>query len=139
MADHVTIKADQLASTIDKYMTEFGDKATLGMQIAGQKTTKETAKMVNSSAASMIHGRRGTYEKSWKSKTALSRLSFEGVVYSSQPGLPHLLEHGHAITYLGGNKGKGPGSARAIPHIAIVDAQVPDIFENNIRKEIEKL
>lgn len=139
MAGNVTIKPEQLASTIKQILDEFGDEAIAGVQRAGQKTTRETAKAVNASASSMIHGRRGTYEGSWTSKVTTSRFGVEGVVYSKQPGLPHLLEHGHAITYLGGNKSKGPGHARAITHIQPVDDRVPDVFEENIRREIEKL
>ena len=139
MASNVTIKPEQLASTIKQILDEYGDEAIAGVQRAGQKTTRETAKAVNASASSMIHGRRGKYEKSWTSEVTMSRFGVEGVVYSKQPGLPHLLEDGHAITYLGGNKSKGPGSARAIPHIKQVDDRVPEVFEANIRKEIEKI
>lgn len=133
------VTPDQLASAIKQILNEFGDEAVEGLQRAGRKTTRETAKAVNASASSMIHGRRGKYEKSWTSDVTMSRFGVEGVVYSKQPGLPHLLEHGHAITYLGGNKSKGPGHARDIPHIQQVDDRVPEVFEANIRKEIEKL
>lgn len=139
MASNVKVSADQLASTINQILTKYGDEANSAIIRAGRKTSKETAKDVNAAASSVIHGRRGKYEKSWKSQFKEQRLGFEAVVYSTQPGLPHLLEHGHFIKYLGGVKSKGSGHARAIPHIAQVDEQVPDKLEKAIRVEVEKL
>lgn len=133
------ITPEQLAGEIQKLLDEYGDQVVDGLTRAGRKTTRETAKAVSASARPRIHGRTGRYAASWTSKFTPSRVGFEGVVYSKEPGLPHLLEHGHAITYLGGVRGKGPGRARAFPHIAEVDEQVPDLLENNIRKEIERL
>ncbi len=132
------IKVGQLAKTIDDYLTEYGEDASEAVLKAGKKTARETAQAVNASASALIHGRRGTYEKSWRSKVVTTRLTVAGVVYSTQPGLPHLLEHGHNITYLGGIKSKGPGWSPAKPHIERVDKQVPHWFEVNIQRELEK-
>ena len=50
-----------------------------------------------------------------------------GVVYNSKyPGLPHLLEHGHAK--------RGGGRVRAIPHIAPAEAA----GEQQLTQDIER-
>ena len=60
MASNVTIKPEQLASTIKQILDEFGDEAIAGVQRAGQKTTRETAKAVQPS--SLTVNRSGTLE-----------------------------------------------------------------------------
>ena len=134
-----TVTPEQLAAAIQTICSEYGEEVTEAVIIAGRKATRETAKDVNASASSKIHGRRGKYEGSWKSKFTAQRLGFEGVVYSTQPGLAHLLEKGHRITYLAGNKSKGPGHARAIPHIAEVDERLPEKLETEIERQLSKL
>ena len=130
------ITPEMLAATIQKILDEYGDDAVEAITIAGQKTTKETAKAVRANAKGM--GWR-SYPGSWTSKFTPQRFGFEAVVYSKQPGLQHLLEKGHRITYLGGVKSKGPGRARAFPHIQQVDDQVPEWLESEIRKELNRL
>lgn len=139
MADNVKISADQLTATVKRILEEYGDQGTLAVQRAGAQMGKLGAKMVNASASSVIHGRRGKYEKSWTSKTTMQRMGVEAVIYSNQPGLPHLLEHGHSITYLGGVKSKGPGHASAYPHIAKVDEELAELFPKEIEREISKI
>lgn len=119
---------------LEKWVKENDEKI---VKVTTQ-TTRQGAKMMNASASSVIHGRRGKYEKSWKARIEGKRLSVEGIIYSSQPGLPHLLEHGHSITYLGGNKAKGPGKARAIPHIAKTEEEINKLYEENVIKEVQK-
>lgn len=135
----MTIKPEQFAETMNKIMDEYGDQATFAIERAVVKTARTGRKMLNAAASSTIHGRRGKYEKSWRSETKVYRLGAEATLYSTQPGLPHLLEHGHAITYLGGVRAKGPGRASAYPHIAKVDEQLADLFPLEIEKEISKI
>lgn len=130
------IAPEQLAGAIRQILDEYGDEATAAVIVAGKKTTRMARKAVQASAKS--HGWR-KYPGSWTSKFTESHVGFEGVIYSKTPGLPHLLEHGHQITYLGGVKSKGPGHARAFTHLQQVDDQVPDLLEGEIRKELNRL
>ena len=70
-------------------------------------------------------GSSGDYRKGWRVKqlnqnTVVSRIIHQGVV----PGLPHLLEHGHAA--------RGGKRVRAIPHIAPVVERELDDMQNDI-------
>ena len=71
--------------------------------------------------------RTGKYKKSWKNKTTSENANtIQVTVYSSVPGLPHLLEHGHAK--------RGGGRVSAIPHIAPAE----EAAEEKLLKDIEK-
>lgn len=136
---NIKIDTADLEATIKATMTLYGTQGTEAIKRATKKTAQETAKAANDSAARRLKGKRHKYEKSWKSKVEEHWASSEAVVYSTQPGLPHLLEEGHDITYLGGNKGKGPGRSPAIPHLQQVSEAVPDMFMENIEKEVNKI
>lgn len=67
----------------------------------------------------------GDYAKGWKVDIQAGRLATTVTVYHSTPGLPHLLENGHAL--------RQGGRAPAIPHIA----PVADSIEEKFIKELE--
>lgn len=73
-----------------------------------------------------------SYRRSWKVK--LDRRDGEitgGVVYSSQPQLTHLLEHGHAKV------GKKGGRTKAIPHIAPANEHAQQRVEQLIKEGLK--
>lgn len=76
----------------------------------------------------------GRYHKGWKTKTEQTRTGASTVIYQGeQPGLAHLLEFGHPIV----SGGRTVGQARALPHIAPVEAQVVDAYEKELTKVLE--
>ena len=64
--------------------------------------------------------------KSWRARNTGTRTAPEYTIYSELPGLPHLLEHGHAK--------RGGGRTRAFPHIAPVEENLPQMIEQEITK-----
>ena len=106
------IKSDQLQATVNNILQEYGDEARQIMETTITSVGKEAAKNVKANAAGF--GGTGKYAKGWKAKIEKGRLTVEAHVYNSaQPGLPHLLEFGHA-------KQNG-GRTMAFPHIASVN------------------
>lgn len=67
----------------------------------------------------------GEYSKSWRVDVQAGRLATMVTVYSTKPGLPHLLENGHAL--------RNGGRAPAYVHIA----PVADSIEDKFIKEVE--
>ena len=106
------IQPEQLADTVNKILQEYGDEAREVMETTITKVAKEAAKNVQVNASGF--GGRGKYAKGWKAKIEKGRLAVEAHAYNAtQPGLPHLLEFGHA-------KQNG-GRTMAFPHIAAVN------------------
>lgn len=120
--------ADGLAQEIEKILDEYQESVTKDLAEAVTDVTKAGAKAVKQEAQSSFNGT-GQYAKGWKSKVEKDRLGAHGVIYNSKlPGLPHLLEHGHA------NRGGGrtPGKA----HIKPVEDMINKQFEEKVVKAI---
>ena len=119
--DRVTV--DGLADAVMKGLEEYAELATDDMK----KAVKDAGKFCKEEVSANAPVRTGKYAKSWKSKTTSENANaIEVTVYSSVPGLPHLLEHGHAK--------RGGGRVRAIPHIAPAE----EAAEEKLLKDIEK-
>jgi len=73
---------------------------------------------------------RGRYAKSWKKKTKKYSRNTRITLYNTTPGLPHLLEHGHAT--------RDGGRTRPQIHIKPVEDKVVTDFENGVVNIIEK-
>jgi len=72
-----------------------------------------------------------TYSKGWTKKVVKHRLYSEATVYNKTEGhLTHLLEFGHALS-------RG-GRADAFPHIAPVNDEVPDAFQDKFEAALNR-
>ena len=117
------VSVDGLADAVMKGLEEYAKLATDDMK----KSVKDAGKFCKEEVSANAPVRTGRYAKSWKSKvTGESSNALTVTVYSSVPGLPHLLEHGHAK--------RGGGRVRAIPHIAPAE----EAAEEKLIKDIEK-
>lgn len=126
MGKRVTI--DNLASEISKIVEEYCEDVADGVDIATRKTAQLGARALNSASGAKFGGKK--YRSSWTQKTQKKRLGSEAVIYSNIPGLPHLLEHGHA------NRGGGRTPGRT--HIAPVEQQLIESYEREVKQGIEK-
>lgn len=117
-----TVTLDKLPDAINEILEEYQDDSIRSMHIATQKIAQAGAKAINSQASAKVGGKR--YKRSWTFQSENSQMDAAATIYSKIPGLPHLLEHGHATR----NGGRGKG---ARPHIA-------DVVEK-INKEFEKV
>ena len=125
------IPIDRLSEEINKILTEYGDEVQENVNDAARRVTKAGAKAVRGNAQSTFRVGNGekNYAKGWTSKFETGRLSAQGIIYNKDlPGLPHLLEHGHANR----NGGRTPGRA----HIAPVEQKIIEDFEKAVKKAI---
>ena len=123
------IAVDNLAAEINKMLSEYCEDIADGVDVATRKTAQLGARALNTESANKFGGKK--YRKSWTSKHEKRRLASVAVIYSRIPGLPHLLEHGHAVR--GGGR-TVPGK----PHIAPVEQEVIRAFEREVNESIEK-
>lgn len=124
------INIDQLAAEVMKDLEIYRDATLDVVDYAVKKTAKEAVEEIRDNIDSAGIG--GTeYRKSWaqkKSRNSRGRWSSGRIVYSKLPGLPHLLEDGHAKV----NGGRVEGR----PHIALVAKHAQENVEFYIRAGI---
>ena len=118
---------DKLQSTISKALESYAGEIDSTLDDAVKKVTKAGVSALRSESRQMFGGS-GAYAKGWTSQAETSRLSSQGIIFNTKPGLPHLLEHGHA------NRGGGRTAGRA--HIAPVEETIITQFQAEVEKTI---
>lgn len=121
-------KTIDLEKEIGKILQQYGDNLTENIKEVTKKVARAGVKSVKANSQSTFGGT-GKYAAGWTSRVEDGRFSAQGIIYNkSMPGLPHLLENGHAKR--GG--GRVPGRA----HIAPVESELIKQFEDAIVREI---
>ncbi|HCG60564.1 MAG TPA: hypothetical protein DEV97_11295 [Lachnospiraceae bacterium] len=125
MSNKVSI--DGMADAVMKALTEYSEAATTDVKKAVRKAGNLVRKEISQGAPSD----RGKYAKSWSTKTSgETATSVEVTVYSRMPGLPHLLEYGHAK--------RGGGRTAARPHIAPAEQAGEKQLMSDIERALRK-
>lgn len=119
MAKRVPI--DQLQHEIDQILAAYADSTYKDVKDLTRVFAKKGAKAVKSEAQSHGWGEHTGYASGWTSQFEEKRYSAQGVIYNKTvPGLPHLLENGHAL--------RNGGRSKGIPHIAPVSEKLSEEF-----------
>lgn len=119
----VKVTADNFADVINDVLAEY--------EADTEKTTAEVVKEVTQdgvkalkSASGIFNGTK--YKSGWTSKIESGRMYTTGTIYNGKrPGLPHLLEYGHATR--GGGRNKGGHE-----HIKPVEEAICKAFERDL-------
>ena len=128
MAKKVTI--DNMDEAIKGILNDYADDIDANIAIITKKIGQTGAKALNSSAKTNFNGTK--YSKSWTSKTTQGRLYTTVTIYSRMPGLPHLLEYGHALVAGGRKQGKVDGRA----HIQPVEEKLIKEYEREVTAKL---
>ena len=122
------IPIDKLTDEIEGILKKYGDDTAHNLSEIVKEMSKKGAQTVKAQARSSFGGT-GRYAKGWTSQTETNRVSAQGIIYNQDlPGLPHLLEHGHA------NRGGGRTPGRI--HIANVEEQLVKEFEQKVKAKL---
>lgn len=117
---------DKLSAAIHDILAEYGDDVQANLSDAVKQVTKKGAQAVKAAARSTFGGT-GEYAAGWTSRAETGRFSAQGYIYNKDvPGLPHLLENGHANR----NGGRTPGRE----HIKPVEETIVKEFEAEVKK-----
>lgn len=110
------------ADTLMKYLHEYTDEVSEGLEEAKEEIAKETVKVLKSTSPK----RYGKYGKAWRTK----KIGSAQVIHVAKPHyrLAHLLEKGHAK--------RGGGRVPGRPHIAPAEEQAIKKFEERVEKVI---
>ena len=123
----MNITADALQATVKSILDEYSADVSEAMGKAVEKTADTAAKQLKKAGD---FGGTGDYKKGWTKQVTQHRLYAEATVYNKKHGaLTHLLEFGHA-------KQNG-GRTRSYPHIAPVNDQVPETFEQAFEEALK--
>ena len=123
MSDHITIGPGQLSGAIQAILEEYGDRATEVIREEAPKAAKKAAKELRGTSPARFGG----YAKGWTAKSEETVFGASAVAYNGRfPGLPHLLEYGHAL--------RGGGRSGAFVHIAPVNEQAQRDYLEAVRK-----
>ena len=122
------ITADAFSSEIGKVLAKYGGEVKDNLAEVTKRLSKKGAKEIAAKSRSMFGGS-GKYASGWTTRYETGRYSAQGVIYNGDvPGLPHLLEKGHAKR--GG--GREPGRA----HIAPVETELVKVFEEEVKAKL---
>lgn len=120
------VPIDRLTAEIEKILEDYGENVQQNINEVVGEITKKGAKTLNRQSGQTFDGKK--YRKSWTTQVETGRTSAQGTIYSKIPGLPHLLEHGHAL------RGGGRTTGRA--HIAPVEEALVKEFETKVKSKL---
>lgn len=114
----------QIADILEEFGTEVGD--ALGEVI--EQVAKESKKDLAAASPKSSGKRSGAYAKGWRTEDTGTRLGPGQTIYNTKPGLPHLLEFGHAK--------RGGGRVAGIPHIQAINDKIPEMIEKRLKEKL---
>ena len=125
MATKVTI--DNFNKAIEKILDEYGDDVSQNLDTITKRVGQKGAQLLRNESKSSFKGT-GKYASGWTSKTEKNRLYTKVIIYNRTPGLPHLLEHGHALVHGGRKVGEYSGKV----HIEPVENKLVTEYEKEV-------
>lgn len=123
--------AEKLAADIDQILNEYRDGVYKGMDEAIKKLASKGRNAVKREARNVTSKKRRKYSNGWmyKMEPGSNKWAASAVIYNKkQPGIAHLLEHGHATV--------NGGRTNPRVHIQPISEQIADEAIGAIKKEI---
>jgi len=117
----------KLADEVNKILEDYDGELEKNLDEITQRVAKAGVTTLRKQAKSMFGGS-GEYAKGWKSYTIQNRLGNSVVIYNEHPGLPHLLEHGHAK--------RDGGRVEGREHIAPVEDYIIERYEREVAEKL---
>lgn len=118
-----TCTIDNMDAAIMDILNEYEEFTTQTVREAVQKIAKEGAKALKSSSGAF--GGSGKYARGWTTTSEGGRFDTTVTIHNRTPGLPHLLENGHAK--------RGGGRVAGRVHIAPVESKLIGDYENYLK------
>lgn len=102
-----TVTPEQFAAALAEVIGDYADGVYATQEKAVNFATKQALRQVKASSG----GFGARYAGDWRSKVEKTNITAHGYVANNRPGLPHLLEKGHAKQ----NGGRTEGRAHVLP------------------------
>lgn len=124
------VTPDTMAAEIQKVLEKYGDDIRGSLDEATKETAKigvQALKNKSNETFNDVKMSKGRYGSGWTSTLEATRTGAKAILYNKKyPGLPHLLENGHAK--------RGGGRVQGQPHIAPVEEQLEKEFVEEVTK-----
>lgn len=118
---------DTLASDIRDILDDYEEDIRNLTKEAVKEIGKKGVQALKSNSS--VFGGTGKYASGWSSKVEENRMGAKATLYNSKvPGLPHLLEFGHAM--------RGGGRVSGTMHIKPVEDELEKAFTQEIERGI---
>lgn len=128
----IRVPNDQFGQEVHAALYDYAKDSLDVVRELSRKYAKEGANAVKSAAESTFDGT--GYASGWTSRYEAGRYSAQGIIFNSkEPGLPHLLEHGH-VTRNGTGRTFEPTPGRK--HIEPVEKEITEKFEKAVKAEL---
>ncbi len=117
---------NNFAKDLQALLEQYGDEVYNALGPVAEDVAGEAKKKVKAASPR----RSGKYKSGWRTQTDKSGRSVAVTVYNgNKPGLPHLLEYGHAL--------RGGGRSTAYEHIAPVEEWAAEEVVTRLEREIQ--
>lgn len=121
MARSKRVKPEELPQVVGEILKTYAQDLDTGTDTVVTKVAKAGVEALKSASQATFKGNK--YWRSWSYQVERKRIGTRCVIYSTMPGLPHLLEHGHASVH-GGRVGKPvPGRTHIAPVAEMLDME----------------
>ena len=125
MAKKVTIET--LGNEVKKILNEYGEDVTTNLSQITKAIGSKGASALRNESHEKFGGER--YYKGWGYTVEPGRLYTRVIIHNKKlPGLPHLLEFGHAKV--------GGGRVEGRAHIAPVESELIKEYENEVKSKL---
>lgn len=125
------VTLDNFDKEIEKILEQYGDDVSENMDKITRSIGQKGAKLLRNESKAKIPND-DTYSSKWTTRTERKRMYTVATVYSKVPGLPHLLEYGHALV----NGGRKVGETSAFTHIKPVEEKMIRQFEREVMTKL---
>ena len=120
---------DKLQANINKILADYQNQVVKDVDKLTKDMGKKGAAAVRQEAKAHGWGDSTDYDKGWTATFEKGRFSSKVSIHNKNaPGLPHLLENGHAL--------RNGGRSRAFPHIAPVEEKISEEFYKAVKESL---
>ena len=120
------ITVDKLGEEVEKILSQYGEEVEANLDTIRKKVAQKGATALKNSSMDKFNGT--SYAKSWTVTEEKKPHYTSAIIHNKKPGLPHLLEHGHALIWGGRNLGRVEGRE----HIAPVEQEITELYVNEV-------
>lgn len=118
---------EKLNDTIREILNDYKDNIDASLADIGREIGKQGVAMLKQESK-RAYPNSFNYHKDWKYKIDSTRAGERTIIYSATPGLPHLLEYGHAK--------RGGGRVEGRAHISVVEEQLIDLYTREVTNKL---